>query len=172
MRGRRGYLLTRRLDQGIERELAWVERGRVYSIGSGTPRTVGLKRLRSLATGLDRLGAFYIGTADPRGSTEASALTTGHTISVLAVWDAQCTRPGSTEPTPRVGNARVLLAPRRGNTFSFDIAQNREGEDPWTGTVSGTISRDSVAVNIRATGSIEGESCDSGPLSFSIPRSR
>src|ERR671919_2146524 len=37
VRGRRGYLLTRRV--GIRtRELAWVERGLVYSLGSGTPR--------------------------------------------------------------------------------------------------------------------------------------
>jgi hypothetical protein len=46
VRGRRGYLLTRRL--GVTTwYLLWSEDRRVYELGTGTPRTVSLRRLRN-----------------------------------------------------------------------------------------------------------------------------
>src|SRR3954469_2476887 len=51
VRGRRAYLVS---AQGV-RTLFWAEGGRVYEIGSGTPRTVSLKELRATAEGLDPL---------------------------------------------------------------------------------------------------------------------
>ena len=164
VRGHRGYLLTRRLGP-LSRTLAWVEGGVVYSIGSGTPRKISLANLRSTARGLDRLGRDWIGSSsDPDSSSGGFAFTTAHTISVRVEFQASCTFPGSTEPTARVGQAQVTLMRRQGNSFAFDIGDHRLGTAPWDGTVTGTISASAVTLDVRAAGTIDGETCDTGPL--------
>lgn len=156
VRGHRGSLLTRRLGP-VSRELAWVERGVVYSIGSGTPRKVSLANLRSTANGLDRLGRSWIGgSSDPDSSSEGFALTTARTITADVSFQADC------GGTARVGQAAITLMRRSGTTFSFDIAEHRRNEEPWTGTVTGTISATAVTLNVHATGTIDGQACDSG----------
>jgi hypothetical protein len=170
IRGHRGYLLTRRSVPG-SRELAWVERGVVYTIGSGTPRSVSTKQLRAVARGLDRLEKGWIGgSGNPEDSSEGVALTTRRTISLDVSFEASCLFPGATEPTRRVGRAQVRFLRRDGNGFSFDIATHRADEQPWTGTVAGTISPSGVTVDVRATGTIEGEACDTGPLRLTLDR--
>lgn len=164
VRGHRGSLLTRRLGP-LSRTLVWSEGGIVYSIGSGTPRKVTLAHLRSVARGLDRLGREWIGSSsDPDNSSGGFAFTTAHTISVRVEFQASCTFPGSTEPTARVGQAQVTLMRRQGNSFAFDIGDHRIGAAPWDGTVTGTISASAVTLDVRAAGTIDGETCDTGPL--------
>ena len=53
---------------------------------------------------------------------------------------------------------------RQGNSFAFDIGDHRLGTAPWDGTVTGTISASAVTLDVRAAGTIDGESCDTGPL--------
>jgi hypothetical protein len=168
IRGRRGYLHTRRV--GIRtRELAWVEGGVVYTLGSGTPRTVSLRAMRSTAKGLDRLERDYFGgAADPDNSSDAVAVTTKRTVTATVSFEAKCAPPGSTAVGLRVGTAEVTLLRRDGDAFSFDIATHRVGSEPWTGTVTGTITPDAITLEIRATGTIEGELCDTGPLSLTL----
>jgi len=164
IRGHRGYLLTRRLGP-LQRTLAWVERGVVYSIGSGTPRKVSLAQLRSTARGLDRLGRDWIGgSSNPDSSSEGFAVTTEQTITVSVTFEASCGSAGSV----RAGQAKVTLMRRQGNGFAFEIADHRVGPDPWAGTVTGTISPTAVTLDVRATGTIDGEVCDSGPLSLTL----
>jgi hypothetical protein len=168
IRGRRGYLLTRRLGP-LTRELAWVERGVVYSLGSGTPRTISLRKLRSTAAGLERLERDYVGgAADPDNSSGAVAVTTTGTVTVNVEFEARCAAPGSTEFGLRVGSAEVTLLRRQGDAFSFDIATHRRGSEPWTGTVTGTISRAAITLDVRATATIEGELCDTGQLLLTL----
>ena len=168
VRGHRGFLLTRRLGP-LTRSLVWVERGVVYSIGSGTPRKVSLAHLRSTARGLDRLERDWIGgSSDPESSSEGFAVTTGHTITADVAFEARCAAPGSSATIVRVGQAGVTLMRRRGNAFAFDIAEYRRGADPWTGTVTGTISPTAITLDVRATGTIDGDVCDSGPLSLTL----
>lgn len=170
VRGHRGYLLSRRLGP-LTRTLAWVERGVVYSVGSGTPRKVSLAQLRSTARGLDRLDRDWIGaSSDPDSSSEAFAVTTEHTVSVAVTFEASCAAPGSSAGTLRAGQAAVTLMRRQGNGFAFDIAEHRRGAGAWTGTVTGTISPTAITLDVRATGTIEGETCDSGPLSLTLDR--
>jgi len=170
VRGRRGYLLTRHLGP-TQRELAWVEGGRVYTLGSGTPRKVSLKQLRTTAAGLEPLGRDYLGGhADPDNSSEGFAVTTKRTVTTRVSWEAQCVEPGGTYSEIRVGNARATLVPRQGNAFSFDIAQYRFGSGAWNGTVSGTISSTAIALTIRATATIGGLACDSGVVSIALDR--
>lgn len=168
VRGRRGYLLTRRLGP-TTRELAWVERGVVYSLGSGTPRKVSLKDMRSTAAGLDRLERDYFGgAADPDNTSDATAVTTRRTVTATVNFEAQCVAPGSTAAGVRVGIAEVTLLRRDGDAFSFDIATHRRSEEPWAGTITGTISPDAITLDVRATATIEGELCDTGALTLTL----
>lgn len=164
IRGHRGYLLTRRLGP-LQRTLAWVERGVVYTIASGTPRRISLANLRSTARGLDRLGRDWIGgSSDPDSSSGAFAVTTEHTVSVDVEFEAKCAF------SSRVGQAGVTLMRRSGNRFAFDIAEHRKGSDPWAGTITGTITPAAITLDIRATGTIDGEACDSGPVTLTLDR--
>jgi hypothetical protein len=170
IRGKRGYALTRRLGP-TTRSLVWVERGVVYAVGSGTPRSVSLAGLRGLAAGLDRLERDYIGGhADPDNSSEAFALTTARTVSIDVSFEAQCTSPGSAEPSIRVGRAGVTLLRRQGGRFSFDVARSNRGSGTWSGTISGTISPTAMTVDVRATGTFDGLSCDTGALTLVLDR--
>ena len=164
VRGRRAYLLSRRLGP-LTRSLVWVERGVVYSIGSGTPKKVSLANLRSTARGLDRLEREWIGgSSDPESSSGGIAVTTEHTITADVQFEAKCAAPGSSATTVRAGQARVALMRRRGNSFAFAVAA------PWTGTVTGTISPSAITLEVRAGATIDGEACDSGPLSLTLDR--
>ena len=164
VRGHRGYLLTRR-GEPVSRVIAWVERGVVYAVGSGTPRTISLASLRATAAGLDRLERDWIGaSADPDSSSEAFAVTTARTISIDVSYEASCSFPGSTEPTLRVGQAGVILHRRQGNRFGFAV------EAPWTGTVTGTIAPAAITLTVQATGRFEGSACDTGPLTLTLDR--
>ena len=163
VRGRRGYLLTRRLGP-VTRELAWVEGGVVYTAGSGTPRKVSLRVLRKTVAGLDRLERDYFGgAADPDNSSGAVAVTTKRTVTATVSFEAQCSAG-----TVRVGNAEVTLLARQGDAFSFDIDSHRVGSEPWTGTITGTISPDAITLDVRATATIEGEVCDTGALALTL----
>jgi hypothetical protein len=68
-----------------------------------------------------------------------------------------------------VGNAHIALLRHSGDTFTFDIARYRVGSGDWTGTVSGSIGADGVTLSLQATAGIDGATCDSGPLTFTIP---
>jgi hypothetical protein len=168
IRGHRGYLLKR--PRGIKsRDLAWLEGGVVYSVGSGTLRKVSLRALRSTAARLDRLEREYIGgAADPENSSGASAVTTRRTVTMTLEFEARCAAPGSTATTVRVGSAEVTLLRRQGDAFSFDVATHRTSEEPWSGTVTGTISPAAITVDVRASATIEGEVCDTGALTLTL----
>jgi hypothetical protein len=168
VRGHRGYLLTRHLGP-TQWLLVWVEDGRVYTLGTGTPKKVPLKRLRAAAADLEHLQRDYIGApADPNNSSEGNAVTTERAVTLHVSWEAQCAAPGGSSSEIRVGQAHVTMLPYRANAFSFDIAQHRAGTGAWNGTVSGTVSPSAITVTINATATIDGLSCDSGALSFAL----
>jgi hypothetical protein len=171
IRGHRGYLLTRRLGP-LNRSLVWVERGVVYSVGSGTPKKVSLAALRSTARGLDRLERDWFGSSsDPDSGAGAFAVTTRRTVSVSLDFEATCAPPGSTATLVRAGSAGVTLVRRQGNRFSFAIDGNVRGSsEPWSGTVTGTISPAAITLEYRVTGTIEGDACDSGPQTITLDR--
>jgi hypothetical protein len=160
VRGRRALLFTSHGD----RELVWREGGRVFDMGSGTPRKVSVAQMRATAAGLEPLGHYYIGgSSDPNSSADADLATTAHTVSVRIEFNANCTF------TPHAGQAEIYVAPLRGGSFSFDVAQHRVGSAPWTGTISGTVSADSATVDYRVAGTIDGEQC-SGAETLTLPR--
>jgi hypothetical protein len=156
VRGKRGYLLKR--PSPPTREFAWVERGAVYTAGSATPRKISLKALRSTVAGLDRLERDYFGgAADPDNSSGAVAVTTEQTVTATVDFEARCASG------VRAGSVKVTLLRRQGDAFSFEIASG-----PWAGTVNGTITPDAITLDVRATGTIEGEACDTGALTLTL----
>jgi hypothetical protein len=168
IRGHRGYVLTRRLGP-VNRSLVWVERGVVYEVGSGTPKKISLAHLRATARGLDRLERDWLGTSnDPDSSSEAFAVTTARTISIDVSFQASCTLPGYPEPSARVGQTSVTLLRRSGNEFAFDLAGHPKGEGSWSGNVTGTISAEAITLNLHATGTADGYTCDSGPQTLTL----
>ena len=164
VRGRAARLLTRR-NGPTTRILVWVEDGEVYWLASGTPRKVSLKDLRDTATGLQRLGGYYIGGhADPNNSSEGDAVTTDRAISMRVAWEANC----GSERDIRVGNAFAFMVPRSGTTFTFDIAQHRILSGEWNGTVTGTIRANAIDLTVDASAAIDGRTCASGPVSLTL----
>lgn len=168
VRGHRGYLLRR--PSANETALLWREDGRVYRIGTGTPRKVSLSQLRGTAAGLEHLGRSYVGQSPAPGETGAVAVTTEHTVSLHLEWGVECLRAG-VPSAGYGGSADVALQPVRGGAFSFDLARHTNSSPahpiPWTGTVSGAISGN-FTLSLRIAASVEGASCDSGPLSFAL----
>ena len=171
VRGRAGYLLTRKLGPDSY-SLAWVEGGQVYSLGTGTARRISVADLRRTTAGLQRVGGAYRGThPDPDNGSYALAATTERTISLRVEWTGTCTAPGSSASTAYAGQAEVVLRAQRGDSFSFDIAGNRPRRSPpWEGTVSGTISPSTITLEVRAHGTIDGQDCNSGPLTLTLER--
>ena len=166
VRGHRGYLLTRHLGP-TQWLLVWPEDGRIYTLGTGTPKKVPLKQLRATAKGLDHLGRDYIGAPDdPDNFSEGSALTTDRTVTRPGglggpVRDgpggraAGGERGGDAAPAP---GQRVHLRHRAAPARVRALERNRLGNDL----------PDAIVLTIRATGTIEGMTCDSGPLSFAL----
>ncbi len=171
VRGRPGYVLTRRLGRRPEWSLVWAEGRRVYTLAASTSRKLPLKRLRATAAGLDPLGTEYLGThVDPDNGSEGLAMTTKRTVTSRVSWEAQCAEPDGSPAGIYAGSARATLVPRRGNAFSFDIAPHRVGTNPWTGSVSGTISPAAINVTIQASGTIQRLNCTTGSLSLVLDR--
>jgi hypothetical protein len=165
VRGRRGNLLTERTS----RTLIWSEGGRVYWIGTGTPRTISLSELQATATGLDPLGGVFSGS-DALGENDATIVSTRRTITADVSFTGACTAADGSPTSQRAGGASVTLLPRRGDAFSFDIAPNLTGTrpQPWQGTVSGTIGANGGSVEIRGTLSDAGDTCDTGAVSIPV----
>jgi hypothetical protein len=169
VRGHAGYLLTGR----GQRQLLWREGGRVYWLATGTPRTVSLQELRATAAGLDPVGATYAGSVtNPQTDAEREAgalvVTTAHTVTADVSWTGNCTDPGGTPNNYYGGGAHAALVRLNGNAFAFDVAQHGTGSLTWNGMVSGSVAPGSVALSVRATGTFDGNACDSGQLTFTL----
>jgi hypothetical protein len=169
IRGHSGYLLRRH----GQRSLTWVEDGLVFSIATGTTKKVSLKHLRATAASLDHLEREYIGSSydsNTDANYGAVMVTTEHTVTGTVEWSPACVLPDGSPGVARSGHADVTLLPRRANAFSFDIARYLVGSDPWSGSVSGTIAPNAVALQLQATGSFDGSTCDSGPVSLALDK--
>ena len=168
VRGHRGYLFTRHVGS-TQWLLVWVEDGRVYTLGTGTPRKVSLKQLRATAADLEHLGRYYIGAPDdPDNSSEGEAVTTDHAITARVSWEAQCVPPGRILHGDPRGERTGDDAPVSGERVHLRHRATPGRDGPWSGSVSGTISPTAITLTIHATGTIDGLTCDIGQLSFAL----
>lgn len=169
IRGHAGLALTRRSPR--ERALVWREGGVVYWIGTGTPRTISAAELRATATGLDRLEHDWLGSGpDPELETGAVLLTTRRTVTGNVSWGANCTNPDGSPATAYAGSVSVTLLPRAGDRFAFDLAGRDTGSLRWSGRVSGTVGADALTLTLRATGTFNGATCDTGDVPVRLTR--
>jgi hypothetical protein len=167
VRGRRGFLLSRKGTGGPNRWLIWREDGLVYSIGSGTPRKVSIADLRATATRLDRLQHRYLGSSpDPDNHSGAVLVAGEHFVAGHIDWHGACNSP---DGHGRSGAADLAVVPRLGNAFSLDVGGAAStSASGWAGTISGTVSPTAIVLSIRATGVFDGVSCDTGALSLTL----
>jgi hypothetical protein len=160
VRGHRGLALRRPGAHG----LVWKERGTVYWMGTATPKKVSRAALRATAAGLDRLGRAYVGTGpDPDLGTGAVTVTTKRTVTGDVEWSANCTAG-----TQYAGSVQISLLRLAGDRYSFDLAGRDTGSLQWSGTVSGTVSSESMTMTLRATGTFDGNTCDTGDVRLSF----
>ena len=130
-----------------------------------------LKQLRSTAAGLERLGRSYLGShADPNNSSGALAVTTQRTITTRVDWESQCVEADGSPAGVYVGSAQATLVRRQPNAFAFDVAKHRVDNEPWTGTISGTISPAAVNMTVQAGGTIGTMTCTTGSLPLTLDR--
>ena len=171
IRGHVGLLLTRRGPTSYV--LVWREGGRVYAVGTGTARTVSVRALRRFATGLDPLQGSWIGSgSDPNLENGALLVTTRRTVSATISWSATCRTAAGEESTQRAGSVDLSLLRRSGARFAFDLAGRDTGTLAWSGQGGGVIGPDSIALTLRATGTFDGDTCDTGPVELRLTRSR
>ena len=124
LRGRRAFLLTRKLGRVRTSVLLWREDGSVYWMASSTPKKVSVGGMRATAAGLDLLGANYGGSFFAPGSNNtslgATLVTTRHFISGVIEWGTDnCTFNGF-PAAAHGGSAAFLMLPLRRRAFSSD----------------------------------------------------
>lgn len=168
IRGRAGLALTRRSPRG--HALLWREGGMVFWMGTSTPQ-VSAADLRTTAASLDRLEAAWRGTGgDPELPTSALLVTTTRTVTGDVEWGARCTNPDGSLATSAAGSVDVNLLRRSGERFAFGLAGRDTGSMRWSGDVSGTVAADAITLTVRATATLEGAACDTGPVTLRLTR--
>jgi hypothetical protein len=174
VRGRRAFLLTRKLDGGRSSIIFWREDKSVYSIGTGTPKKVSLRGLRATARGLDHLGANYLGSYFAPGSNntsfDATLVTTQRFVSGIVEWGTDnCTFHGAPSAA-HGGSATFIMLPLRSGTFSIPLNGPLVSPAGWNGSISGRASGPAVDLTIQGSGTFDDEACDTGRMSVSAER--
>jgi hypothetical protein len=167
IRGKRGFVLTRRVGV-VDRYLLWSEDGRVYLMGSGTPKKISLAQLRTTAAGLDHLERAYVGSFYDQNTGNdfgAVLVSTTHTVTGNIEFSGTCTLPNGQPGSAHAGQANFYALRRQGSSFSVPFSSDILTPPGWSGSITGTITPSAITVNARATGSFDGEACDTGPLS-------
>jgi hypothetical protein len=83
-------------------------------------------------------------------------------------WGANCVMPGGLPAAAHGGGAHATLLRRQGARFGFDLAQFGSGTLAWAGNVSGTIGPDAIVLSMQASGSFDGATCDTGPITYAL----
>jgi hypothetical protein len=168
LRGRRAFLLTRKLGRVRSSALLWREDGSVYLMATGTAKKVSVRGMRATAAGLEHLGANYGGSYFAEGSNNtslgATLVTTQHFISGVIEWGTDnCTFNGF-PAAAHGGSAAFIMLPLRRGAFSMPLTEG------WNGSLSGTVSAPAVSVALQGSGTFDQEACDTGPMSVSADR--
>jgi hypothetical protein len=170
LRGRRAYLLTRR---GRDTVRLWSEDGRVYTLATGTPRKVSVSGLRATAAGLEHLGANHLGEYFQPGSDNTSfgavLVTTERTVSGVLEWGTDNCLFNGFPAAAYGGSASFTMLPVRSGAFSIPLNGPLVQPPGWNGTISGTVSPAAIDLTLQGSGTFDGETCDTGPMSVSAP---
>jgi hypothetical protein len=173
IRGRRAFVLTAKVSPR-DSIIFWREDKSVYSIATGTPRKVSVRGLRATASGLEHLGANYLGSYFAEGSNntsfDATLVTTQHFVSGIVEFGTDnCTFNGNPSAA-HGGSATFMMLPLRSGAFSFPLNGPLVSPAGWNGTISGTASPPAINLTIQGNGTFDDEVCDTGPMSVSAER--
>ncbi|MGH2958884.1 MAG: hypothetical protein ACRDKE_04720, partial [Solirubrobacterales bacterium] len=150
-------------------QLLWKENGIIYTVSTATDRQISLKDLKTVANGLQTLGREYLGSYyDDNGGQSAIAVNTDKSIVLNIEWTAPCTRAGGIPSSPRGGYATSSVIPLAGSSFAFNLLPGMPTGNQWTLSASGSVSADAVSLTYRASGTIDGDTCDSGPITLNL----
>jgi hypothetical protein len=167
VRKRKAYTIRSRSMHSLQ--LLWKENGIIYTVSTPTDKKISLKDLKVIANGLEVLQREFIGGFyDKSGGQGAIAVTTNKSITVDIEWNAACTRPDGEFASPRGGSITTEVMPLANGGFSFSLIPGVPADNPWTLTASGTVSSGAVALNYRASGTIDGYACDTGPIAINL----
>jgi hypothetical protein len=168
LRGRRAFEITRKT--GVREKLIfWREDKSVYSIGTGTPKKVSLRGLRTTARALRHLGANYLGTYFAPGtnntSFDATLVTAEGFVSGIVDWGTDdCTFNGFPSAA-HGGSAFFMMLPLRSGTFSIPLNGPLASPAGWNGTISGTAAPAAIDLVIEGSGTFDGVACNTGRMS-------
>jgi len=168
VRGRRASLLTRRARETV---ILWSEDGRVYTLATGTPRKVPVAGLRAAATGLEHLGANYLGDYFAPGTNNTSLdgvlVATERHVSGVVEWGTDnCTFNGF-PAAAHGGSATFIMLPLRSGAFSLPLDDPVVQPPGWNGGISGTVSAAAINLSLQGSGTFDEVACDTGPMSVS-----
>jgi hypothetical protein len=140
----------------------------VYTLASGTPRKISLRDLLGVAAGLDRLERDYVGSVydqETGNSFGAVLVSTAHTVTGNIEFIGTCTLPNGFAGAGHAGQADFYAVRRQGDSFSVPFTSEIVTPAGWSGTITGSVTPSAITVNARATGTFDGQACDTGPLS-------
>jgi hypothetical protein len=135
---------------------------------------VSVRGLRATASGLEHLGANYLGSYFAEGSNNtsfgATLVTTQRFVSGIVEWGTDnCTFNGAPSAA-HGGTATFMMLPLRSGAFSIPLNGPLVSPAGWNGTISGTASPTAINLAIQGNGTFDDEACDTGPMSVSAER--
>jgi hypothetical protein len=170
VRGRRAYVLVRKSQYTA---LLWSEDGRIYTLETGTPRKVSANALRAIATGLDHLGANYIGTHFYEGTDNTSfgavLVTTQQYVSGNIDWGTDNCVFNGFPAAAHAGQAEFFMVPLEGRDFTIPLTDPGVTPRGWNGSITGAVSAAAIELSMQGSGVFDETSCDTGPMSVSAP---
>jgi hypothetical protein len=170
VRGRRAFVVTRRDYSTV----VWREDKRVYSIATGTPRKVSVRKLKATAKGLRHLGANYLGTFFAKGTNNTSfdgtLVTVDGFVSGIVDWGTDnCTSNGFPAPA-HGGSASFVMLPLRSGAFSIPLNGPLASPVGWTGSITGTATAPAINLAIQGSGTFDDTACDTGTMTVTAER--
>jgi hypothetical protein len=169
VRGRRGYLLR----AARETAMLWSEDARVYMLATGTPRKVPVAALRAIASGLDHLGANYIGTYFQPDSNNTSlgavlVATQRYVSGNVDFGTDNCVFNGF-PAAAHGGSSTFLMVPLEGGDFTIPLNGPLVTPAGWNGTLTGAVTPAAVTLSLQGSGTFDGTACDTGLMSLTAP---
>jgi hypothetical protein len=179
VRGHSGVLIKGKHKPTVG--LIWSEGGQLYSVGTGTPKTVPLADLQRTAAGLDRVTGQLKGETPPETGfsatgfgIQAHVVIGEHAAVIETGWAGECQPPTVGESPPWGGAKTTLALPLAGAAVAFGPApvtleELARGETAaWTLSVAGSVAPAGGQLTERAAGTSDGRACAIGPQTFPL----
>ncbi len=179
VRGQKGVLLKAKHTTTLG--LLWAERGTVYELATGTPKTVSLADLQATAAGMDRLVAQLEGFTPPETgfsarnlSVQARVMLGERSALIEAGWQAGCAEVAGSENAPSGAGQAIVTLPLSSGSVSLPATPvPTESPGPgetaaWTLSAGGSLASTGGQLTEQVSGTANGRSCAVGPATFAL----